>query len=163
MASKNILGIVEQVRRITNKSSTSTDSDFMSEADISVYLDDAARDIRILYPDFDEFVVTGTNISPVPDRIDERVLALGAACLILLDEDVRSSGDAILIKAGSITLDTSKSVRGLSDSAQRICNTFHNMIDTLNVDGKAGVGFSGTRVDNYKRVDSDTKDSGSLI
>lgn len=148
MSSKNILGMVQSVRRISNRTDTAA-ANFLNENEVGLYLDDAAGDILIMYPDFTEFTVSGNNISPVPDKIDERLLVWGAACLILMNDEAQNSGDAIFIKAGPISLDTSKSLRGFSETTKRMCSTFHNMIDNITINGKSGVGLGGSRIDNY--------------
>jgi len=164
MSSANILGMVQSVRRITNRTDVTTDANFLSESEIGLYLDDAAGDIRLLYPDFDEFSVSGVTMTPAPDQIDERLLVWGASCLILMDDDAQSSGDAIFIKAGPISLDTSKSLRGFSATTNRMCTTFKNMIDSVVINGKGTdlTNIAGSRVDNYIEDLNSEKDPDAL-
>ena len=137
------------MRRITGKSAVTSADNFLSETDASLYISDASGDVLIKYPGFTDFTVTGTDITPTPDSIDERLLSWGAACLLLIDEEVTASGDAIAIKAGPISLDTSKSVKGLSTSTERICSMLDSYIENLIINGKAGVSIGGKRIDNF--------------
>lgn len=147
----NVDDMVLQVRRIINDPIDVSDNE---DTDIIEFLKDATYEVRIDIPTFKTFVISGSSITPEPDNIEATFLSYKASCLILRSDAIESAGDAILIRAGKISLDTSKSTKGIAQIANTVCETYNTMVDSFLINGVSGVSVSGgTRIDNYYEGD----------
>jgi len=154
--------ISRQVRRLTNDPLVSG-SGIRSDLEIIEYVKDSLTEIEQDFNDFTVFSISGSLISPVPDNIDQRLLALKTAELIVHQSWLESVGDAILIKTGSIALDTSKGTKFFKDVYDAIKDRYDKMITNLNMNGKStGTGGIGSRIDNYI-VDKNSSKAGESL
>lgn len=154
--------IIGRVRRIVFD--RDSDDYTRSDAEMRLYVGDAVDHILLDYYDFTEFVVTGTQITPTPDRQDAAILSLRTA-LDITAEDIReASGDAILIQTGDIKLDTSKAPPHLLRLFEWLSKEYTDMITSLNMDGKSSSSSgTGIRVDTYIQDSSSQKAGNSLL
>ena len=155
--------IARQVRRLVNDPLVSG-SGIRSDLEIIEYMKDGLTEIEQDFSDFPVFSISGTLISPIPDDIDKRLMTLKTAELIMYEDFVAASGDAILIKTGSIALDTSRAAKPLKDAFEALQNRYDKMITNLTMNGKSsGTTSVGSRIDNYIVDSNSTKTGESLI
>jgi hypothetical protein len=155
--------VIGQVRRLVFDRDSSNYT--RTDAEMALYISDAVADIQLDYFEFDDYVVSGTyGLTPVPDNIDARLMAIRAG-LNITHEDIREAGgDAILIQTGDIKLDTSKSPPQLKTNLEFLEKEYNNMIISLNKDGKSNSSAgTGIRVDNYIESTKSRKSSDSYI
>jgi len=158
----DLYNISRQVRRLVNDKIISG-TGVRSDIEIIQYTADSLTEIEQDFPEFPAFSISGTLISPVPDNIDKRLMALKTAELITYEDWRESAGDAILIKTGSIALDTSKGTRFFKDVYEGIKDRYDKMITNLNMNGKStGTGGVGARIDNYI-VDKNSSKAGESL
>lgn len=161
--------VVESVKRMTK---WSVISGSFSEVDLMHYIQDGYVSVQVDYPDIVAytFTISGTaaesSIAPAPDIVDKVLLATKGTILTLLAYGNEVAGDAILIRAGSISVDTSKSLAGFGFNLDRIENDYKDLVTNLRISGKTSdTTTKGIRVDNYiqRQGDIGNKDSESLI
>lgn len=163
MLAGDLYAISRQVRRLVNDPVVSG-TGLRSDLEIIAYVRDGLTEIEQDFSEFPVFNISGTSISPVPDDIDKRLLTLKAAELIIYEDFVAASGDAILIQTGSIKLDTSRSAKPLKDAFEALQDRYDKMITNLNMNGKStGTGGVGARIDNYIVDKNSTKAGESLL
>ncbi len=163
MLAGDLYAISRQIRRLTNDPIISG-TGIRSDLEIIEYVKDSLSEIEQDFSSFTVFSISGTSVSPVPDQIDKRLMALKTAELIVGQQWLESVGDAILIKTGSIALDTSKGTRFFKDVYEGIKDRYDKMITNLNINGKStGTGGVGARIDNYIVDKNSTKAGESLI
>jgi len=121
-----------------------------TDTELRLYIRDAIDHVNLDYFEFEDYVITGTMITPTPDNIDAQLIAIRAG-LNITHEDIREAGgDAILIQTGDIKLDTSKSPPNLRTNLEFLENQYDRMIISLNKDGKSDSSAgTGLRVDTY--------------
>lgn len=161
-SASDLHGIVKQIRRLVNDrvvSGTATRSDL----EIPMYASDGLAEIEEDYPEFTSYVISGNGIAPSPDTIDKRLIALKAAQLITYEDWRENAGDAIAIQTGTIRLDTSKGTRFFKELYEALSNSYNNMVDNLNINGKTGTSIGGTRVDNYVEDLNSVRNTRSLL
>jgi len=162
MLAGDLYVIARQVRRLTNDPIISG-SGIRSDLEIIEYCKDSLAEIEQDFNDFTVFSISGSLISPTPDQIDKRAIALKTAELIVYQQWLESTGDAILIKTGSIALDTSKGTRFFKDVYEGIKDRYDKMITNLNMNGKStGTGGVGHRIDNFI-VDKNSSKAGESL
>jgi len=159
----DLYNIARQVRRLV-KDPLISGTGVRSDIEIVQYVNDGLTEIEQDFSEFPVFSISGTLISPVPDSIDKRLMALKTAELITYEDWRESAGDAILIKTGSISLDTSKGTRFFKDVYEGIRDRYDKMTTNLNMNGKStGTGGVGSRIDNYIVDKNSTKSGESLL
>ena len=163
MLAGELYGIARQVRRLV-KDPIISGSGIRSDIEMVQYVRDGLPEIEQDFSDFTVFSISGTLISPTPDTIDKRLMALKTAELITYEDWRESAGDAILIQTGSIRLDTSKGTRFFKDVYEAIKDRYDKMITELNMNGKSsGTASVGSRIDNYVVDRNSTKAGESLL
>ncbi len=162
MLAGDLYAISRQVRRLTNDPIISG-TGIRSDLEIIEYVKDSLPEIEQDFSSFTAFSISGTSVSPVPDSIDKRLMALKTAELIVYQQWLESTGDAILIKTGSIALDTSKGTRFFKDVYEGIKDRYDKIITNLNMNGKStGTGGVGHRIDNFI-VDKNSRKAGESL
>ena len=163
MLAGELYTIARQVRRLTNDPIVSG-TGIKSDLEIIEYCKDSLPEIEQDFNDFTVFSISGSSINPTPDQIDKRAIALKTAELIVHQQWLESVGDAILIKTGSIALDTSKGTRFFKDVYEGIKDRYDKLITNLNINGKStGTGGVGHRIDNFIVDKNSTKAGESLL
>jgi len=159
--------IVESVKRIVK---WSVISGSFTDADICYYVEDAYAQVQVDYTDMTAYTITivtdssDSIISPAPDVIDKMLLALKASFYIADAYYLETIGDAILIRAGSISLDTSKSLEAHGINLNYLKKQYDDLVMSLNINGKSSDSTSiGNRVDNYVTTTTDITTNDSLI
>ena len=164
-----LVDIADRVKRIVKWSSI---SGTFTELDLAFYIEDAYGVVQLDYPDLDTYTFTigstisGSSISPAPDIVDKVLLATRAAFEVLFSYGVEIIGDAVLLRAGSIMLDTSKAIKGQGINLDTLNKDYKRLIDNLNINGKSSSSSDiGVRIDNFitRQGDIGNKDSESLI
>lgn len=155
--------IVATVRRMVNDPVISGSS-IRNDYEMGLYLEDANDAVFEDVDAFTNFTITGTSITPDPDRVDKRLLALQSAKMITQEDYRESVGDSILLQTGCIKIDTTKGTKSFNDFYKELCLTYNNLVTELNINGKSSNTLSiGGRVDNYKQRTSDVRASDSLL
>lgn len=163
MPLNDLLVINRQVRHLVQDPLVSGTA-VRSDVELWEYAKDVLPDIETSFPSFTVFTISGSSITPTPDNIDLRLIALKTAQLITQEDWREAVGDSIAIKTGSISLDTTKGPRFFKDIHDSIKNEYDSMVSDLNINGKSSSTTSiGTRVDNYKTRTTDTKAGDSLL
>lgn len=128
----------------------------VSDNDIDFYVQDAVGMIELDYPAFTNYVViAGTSIAPEPDHVDSVLIATKGASLVVNSLNQRAIGDAVLIRTGGITLDTSKSLRARGIEANRFERMYDGLLQSLIINGKGSSTTTyGYRIDNYIETNS---------
>jgi len=161
--------IVESVKRVVK---WSTISGSFTEVDLLYYIEDAYARVQVDYPSITSYTFSigatpaASTITPAPDIVDKVLLSTRAGFNVLHAYGVELIGDAVMIRAGSISLDTSKALRSHGVHLDRLAKDYDDLIDNLNINGKTSdTDSAGTRVDNYISTYSQigNKDSESLI
>lgn len=135
-----------------------------SQVELFEYQKDALPEIQQDYPSFTTFSISGSSITPAPDIVDQRLIVLKVAENITLENYQENVGDAILIRQGSINLDTSKGTRYYADLLDRIKDRYDQLIMSLNMNGKSSTTTSiGLRIDNYSERKGETTASDSYL
>jgi len=161
LAYSDLENIRERVKRLINQeviSGTHTNTD------LEYYIQDANLMVDLDYPSFGSYAITiGSDISPSPSNTDAILLSLKAASLAYTAIAVASVADAIMVKAGSISLDTSRSLKGHSEIMNKFGGAYKDLIDRLFIDANAA-STCGYRLDSYLEVESqeNSEDSDSL-
>jgi hypothetical protein len=120
--------------------------------------------VDVDYPSFGTYTITvGSNFSPAPTDTDALLLSLKAASLAYTAIAVESIADAIMVKAGSISLDTSRSLKGHSEVMNKFNDAYKDLVDRLFIDANAA-STSGFRLDTNLEVKSqeNTEDGDSV-
>ncbi len=152
--------IVDRAKRLISKAVV---SGTYTDTDMEYYVQDATGMIPLDYPSFSAYtVIIGSGISPSPSITDFTLLSLKTAILAHNAHVIEMIGDAVAIKAGSISLDTSKSLRAKGMEADRLEKQYKQMIDNLLIN-LSGSSSSGYRLDVYKTIKDEEEDSESLI
>jgi hypothetical protein len=158
-----LLNIRDATKRIVNASVLSDAG--LTDTEILYYIDDSLGYIPADYPDFTVFTIdlVASGITPEPDVADKALMSIKAAELIMFDLGMEVIGDAVMIKAGSITLDTSKSLKAHGIQMDRLQDMYEKLTTNLNINGKSTESaVLGTRIDSYIERDGDTKASDTL-
>jgi hypothetical protein len=158
-----LLNIRDATKRIVNANVLSDAG--LTDTELLYYIDDALGYIPADYPEFTVFTINliTSGISPEPDVADKALMSIKAAQLVMFDLGMEIIGDAVMIKAGSITLDTSKSLRAHGLQLDKLIDMYKELTTNLNINGKSTESaILGTRVDNYIERDGDTKASDAL-
>ncbi len=158
-----LLNIRDATKRIVNANVLSDAG--LTDTELLYYLDDSLGYIPTDYPGFTVFTINliTSGITPEPDVADKALMSIKAAQLVMFDLGMEIIGDAVMIKAGSITLDTSKSLRAHGLQLDRLLNMYKELATNLNINGKSTESVTlGTRVDNYIERSGDTKASDTL-
>ena len=162
MLAGELYAIARQVRRLV-KDPLISGSGIRSDIEIVQYIRDGLTEVEQDFSEFTAFSISGTLISPTPDTIDQRLMALKTAELITYEDWRESAGDAILIQTGSIKLDTSKGTRFFKDVYEAIRDRYNKMIIQLEMNGKStGTGGVGHRIDNFI-VDRNSRKAGESL
>jgi hypothetical protein len=152
------------VGRVKRLISAAVVSGTYTDNDLTYYIQDANALIDMDYSEFGVYTVgVSTGITPQPTATDSMLLSLKAAELAYTAILHESIADAVMVRAGSITLDTSKSLNALTEAINNMRLAYRNTIDALIINGSAGALTGGYRLDNYKERDTDTEVSDSLI
>ena len=157
--------IVSRVERMV----TSGVAANFTDTELQLFCEDAISEIELDYQDFANYVITTGDpgsISPTPDKIDALLISLRAVCNMVNALNQEAVGDAILIRTGGITLDTSRALRARGIEADRYEKWYRRLITNLLKDGKSSSTSSiGHRIDNYISVESEMcrEDSESLF
>jgi len=162
MSDANLIAITNRITRLI--SDTVVSGTFDSN-ELEYYAQDALPYIETDYPDFTSYtVVVGSGIAPAPTRRDASLISLKAAYLALQAVLQESLADAILVRAGIISLDTSKSLKDRTESVKMLNKQYQDLVDKLAIDYGNTSGSAGARIDVSIEVDSDTgnEDSDSL-
>lgn len=158
MSDTNLNSIVARIKRFL---SNTVVSGTYSDTELEYYAQDALAFIEQDYPSFDTYTITITSgISPTPTSTDSVLISLKAASLAYDAVVLESLGDAIMVKAGAIQLDTTRSLRYKGLAGNNLALQYQKMIDSLNINEINTSG--GTRIDNYKMTDNDVEDDESL-
>jgi hypothetical protein len=163
MCAISLIDIRDATKRIVNANVLSDAG--LTDTELLYYLDDSLGYIQMDYPDFTVFTINliTSGITPEPDVIDKALMSIKAAQLISFDLGAERIGDAVMIRAGSITLDTSKSLRAHGIEFDRLDKMYDDLVQNLNMNGKSTeTNVLGSRVDNYIQYDGDTKSSDAL-
>ena len=156
--------IVSRVQRMLHPAVASG----FAVSEIHGYCQDAVYDIELQYQDFANYTITTGSpgsISPTPDGVDALLIAVKAASNMVTALNQEAVGDAILIRTGGITLDTSRALRARGIEADRYEKWYQRLVTSLLKDGKSTSTSSiGHRIDNYIETDSQVgrEDSESL-
>jgi hypothetical protein len=162
MAYIDLTNILNSVKRLLSKSIV---SGTYADSELVEIVNEANTCIGIDWEGFGSYTITASGIEPSVSGIDHILLALKTASLANLGLVQESVGDAILIRAGKITLDTSKSLRYKGIEADRLEKEYTRLITRLQITGNTGSGNStlGYRIDNYietasqvNQIDSDS-------
>ena len=156
--------IVSRVERMLHPAVASG----FSTGEIQNYIQDGVYEIELDYQDFANYTITAGSpgsISPTPDGVDALLIAVKAASNMVNALNQEAVGDAILIRTGGITLDTSRALRARGIEANRYENWYKKLVTSLLKDGKTTSTASiGHRIDNYIETSSQAgrEDSESL-
>ena len=162
MSDVALTSIVSRIKRFisdTVVSGTYTDSE------LELYAQDATLIIPIDYPDFTSYtVVVASGISPTPTNTHSILISLKAASMAYDATIQESISDAIMVKAGAIALDTSKSLSAKGLQGSKLQAQYEKMINSLIMD-LSGANAIGYRIDNFITVESEQhdEDADSLI
>lgn len=157
--------IVSRVERMLHPAVASG----FAQVEIQGYCADAVPEIELSYQDFANYVITTGSpgsISPTPDGIDALLIAVKAASNMVTALNQEAVGDAILIRTGGITLDTSRALRARGIEANRYSDWYKRLVTNLLKDGKSTSTTSiGHRIDSYIETTSQLgrEDSESLF
>jgi len=150
------------VNRITRLISDTVVSGTFDTTELEYYAQDALPYIETDYPDFSTYtVVIGSGISPAPTRLHASLISLKGAYLALQAVMQESLADAILVRAGIISLDTTGALRQRGFELDRLEKQYQALVDKLAIDYGNTSGSSGHRVDVYIEIDSDTGNEDS--
>ncbi len=162
MADITYSDIVESTKRVLN---WSVISGTFTEVDLLHYISDSYANIQVNYPDITSYTFdiqatpAASTISPAPDLVDKVLLATKAAFKTLFAYGVELTGDAILIRAGSISVDTSKALGGHGINLDVLAKEYDDLIMDLRINGKSSDSVTrGVRIDAYI---STTRDVGN--
>lgn len=136
-----------------------------TDTELEYFVQDANDIVNMDLPDYGTYTVTvGSGIKPEPNNTDLTLLSMQAAILVYTSILQESVADAVMVKAGSIALDTSKSLKGASDALNSLKSRYTSMVDGILINGTSDSTF-GYRTDVYIEVQSDSgnENSESLI
>ncbi len=157
--------IVESTKRVLN---WSVISGSFTEIDILHYIEDGFANVQVNYPDVETYTFdigatpALSTISPAPDLVDKVLLATKAAFKTLFAYGVELTGDAILIRAGSISVDTSKALGGHGVNLDVLAKEYDDLIMDLRIHGKTSDSLTrGVRIDNYITTEGDVGNKAS--
>ena len=133
-----------------------------NDSELEFYAQDATVMIPIDYPDFSTYVITvGTGIAPTPTTFDGFLISLKAASLAFNTTIIESIADAIMVKAGAITLDTSKSLDAKAEQGNKLEMVYNKIIENKIMD-IAGANAIGARCDIYLEIEDDQNNADSM-
>jgi len=154
--------LTDLTSRVTRLLSDTIVSGTYTENELRYFVQDATAAVPFDYPDFTTYTVdVTTGITPSPTKADGYLLSLKAAVLAYFGICQELIGDAVAIRSGSISLDTSRSLRAKSLEFDRLENSYNKIIDNL-LTNISGADTSGYRVDIYQTLDNEVSDSESL-
>jgi hypothetical protein len=160
MSNTALNNIVSRIKRLLN---TTVISGTYTDTDLEYYTQDAVSFVENDYDGFGDYeVIIASGIFPVPTDLDSVLLSLKGASLANISLIQGSIADAIMVKAGSITLDTTKALRQKGAEADRIEKMYQNIIDNLLMD-VVGASSIGSRIDNYISYSNEEKHAESLL
>lgn len=161
MADSALTSITKRMRRLLNETVV---SGTFSQTDLEYYAQDALSFIPSDYTGFGSYtIVVGSGISSTPTDLDSVLISLKASAIAFNSIIIEGIADAIMVKAGSITLDTTKSLRSRGIQGNKFDSMYSNLVDSLLINGSDAVSNAGFRLDNYKKYNNETSDSESLI
>lgn len=157
----NLDTLVNRVKRVI---SPTVVSGTFTDTDIQYYIQDANELIGFDYSNFGTYVVTiSDSIVPSPTATDSNLLTLKASELAYSAMIHESIADAVMVRAGSITLDTSKSLGAFTEALKNMRAQYKDTIDNLIINGDSATSAGGYRLDNYKEKTTDETVSDSLL
>jgi hypothetical protein len=130
---------------------------------LEYYAQDAIILIGYDYANFGSYIITPTiGFDTVPSELDSMLISLKGAALANLALVQESIADAIMVRAGSISLDTTKALGAKGREANRLEAIYDKIINNLLLDvtGASNVGY---RVDNYISYINEQINSKSLL
>lgn len=152
---------INQIRRMTADQGKGGAAFVRTNTELTEYLKDAAREVRMDLDSFEDFTIDEINgIVPTATDIELRLLVLKATNIIYRDSFYEATGDAIHIKAG-VTLDTSKSLRGWGELISEYNKEYDKLLKKLKLGGDYGT--TGSRIDTYKSETTDVREPKALI
>lgn len=153
---------VAKIKRFVNKTVV---SGTFTDTELEYYLQDANSIVDLDLPDYGTYTITvGSGIKPEPTDADLTLLSMQAAILVYTSIMQESVADAVMVKAGSIALDTSKSLKGLSEALNSLKARYSSTVDNILINGSA-TSTAGYRTDLYIETQADVgnESSDSLI
>jgi len=149
--------------RITRFLSDTIVSGTYTETELRYFVQDATAAIPFDYSDFTDYtVIIASGITPSPAKADSYLLALKGAVLAYFGIAQEIIGDAVAIRSGSISLDTSKSLRAKSLEFDRLENNYNKIIDGL-ITNISGANTSGYRIGTYQSIEDEVEDNLALV
>ena len=155
MAYSDLIKIRDRIKRFLSETVV---SGTYSDTELEYYAQDALPFIETDYSAFTTYVITiGTDVSPVPTNLHSVLISLKAASLAFNAVVLEGIADSIAVRAGSIALDTTKSLRSRGIEADRFDLLYKNMVDKLSID-LSGSSGSGYAINLYKEYDNEVSD-----
>ena len=158
MSDTALTNVVARIKRFisdTVVSGTYTDSE------LEFYAQDASIIIPVDYPDFTTYTVTVTSgINPTPTNFDNFLISLKAASLCFNATIQESIADAIMVRAGAISLDTSKSLDAKSKQGRNLEDFYNKIVENkiMDIGGANSIGF---RLNAYLEIANDENNADS--
>lgn len=141
-----------------------------TESDLMYYIEDAYGEVQLAYPDLTvytftiESTVSGSSVSPELDIVDKVLIGTKAGLNVWYAYGQELIGDSIMIRAGSISLDTSRSLRAHGINLDFLEKQYKDMVQNLNIHGKTSDSLTkGIRLDSYISYKGESGASDSLI